>query len=126
LYLCRELLANSGSIFVQISNENVHRVRQLLDEVFGAINHCADIIYVKTSGAGSPSGGTTLLPETFDTVLWYAREKQATKYRQIYKLKELGQAGTTQYVMVELPDGSERRLTEQEVADPNVLPEGSR
>ena len=64
LTIARSLLADSGSIFVQIGNENVHRIRALMDEVFGAENFCGLINSAKTTGAGSPSGGTELIPET--------------------------------------------------------------
>lgn len=121
LYVCRELLAVSGSIFVQISDENVHRVRLVMDEVFGASNFVSQIAFVKTS---SQSG--ELLPSTSDFLLWYARDRENVKYRQVYRRKEFGGEGTGQYTWVELPDGVRRRLTPEETADLTSLPTGAR
>jgi adenine-specific DNA-methyltransferase len=70
LLLCRELLAPTGSIFVQISDENLHHVRELMDEVFGADNAVSVIPFVKTAGLGA-SG----LPVVCDYLLWYARDR---------------------------------------------------
>src|SRR5215208_5057195 len=81
----RDLLTESGSIFVQIGDENVHRVRAVMDEVFGQGNCLATIPYATT-------GGTTgdFLPSTFNYVLHYARERDSAKYRQLYLRKEFG------------------------------------
>ena len=67
LTVARDLLTDSGSVFVQIGDENVHLVRSVMDEVFGSEDFCGQISFVKTSGAGSPSGGTTLLPTSTPT-----------------------------------------------------------
>jgi adenine-specific DNA-methyltransferase len=96
--VARDLLTESGSIFVQIGNENVHRVWALMDEVFGEENFCALIEVQKTSGAGSPSIGTDVLASVMDYLVWFAKKKNAIKYRQIYREKVLGEEGTTQYV----------------------------
>src|SRR4051812_19335015 len=77
LTVARDLLAESGSIFVQIGDENVHRVRALLDEVFGDENCVAQISVKKTSGATTEN-----LPGTTDFVLWYAKDSDQLKYRQ--------------------------------------------
>lgn len=79
LTVARELLTDSGSIFVQIGDENVHRVRAVMDEVFGDANFAAQISVNKTSGLGS-----TLLAGTQDFILWYAKNKEAAKFRRIY------------------------------------------
>ncbi len=79
LILARELLTDSGSIFVQISDENLHRVRMVMDEVFGADNYAGQIIFRKTTGKGSE-----LLDNTYDLLLWYARDKARLKYYQPY------------------------------------------
>ncbi|MCF1742054.1 site-specific DNA-methyltransferase [Paradevosia shaoguanensis] len=97
LTVARELLTESGSIFVQIGDDNVHRVRSLMDEVFGAENSCGLIQVQKTSGAGSPAIGTDVLASVMDYVVWFAKNKEVVKYRQIYKPKVLGEEGTTQY-----------------------------
>jgi adenine-specific DNA-methyltransferase len=78
LSVARDLLADSGSIFVQIGDENVHRVRAVLDEVFGAGNFVAQIASTKTAGQTD-----TLLPSLFDTLLWYARDAKAVKFRRL-------------------------------------------
>lgn len=104
LTVARELLAESGSIFVQIGDENVHRVRAVMDEVFGHKNCLATIPYATT-------GGTTgdFLPSTFNYILHYARNRDNAKYRQLFLKKELGGDGASGYKNFELPDG--RRLS---------------
>lgn len=90
LTVARDLLTESGSVFVQIGDENVHRVRAMMDEVFGDEN-CVSIITVsKSSSTNSPSGKTLLLPSTSDFVLWYAKNADAVKYRPLYRDKEEG------------------------------------
>ena len=89
LLLARELLTESGSIFVQIGDENVHRVRALMDEAFGPENLCGQITYVKTS---TTTG--RLMPATADYVLWYARNSACVKFRPLYHIKELGGLGS--------------------------------
>lgn len=121
LLLCRDLLHESGSIFVQINDENLHLVRCLLDEVFGRENFVAVISFVKTSGKGG-----ALLDVVNDFLLWYARDKAQLKYRQLYLEKALGEEGARGYQHLELPDGARRRLTGQEVENPALLPEGAR
>lgn len=98
LVAARELLTESGSCFVQIGDENVHRVRALMDEVFGEENFCGQIQVQKTSGAGSPAIGTDVLAAVSDYVVWFSRSKKLVKYRQIYREKILGEEGTTQYI----------------------------
>ncbi|NKL98731.1 site-specific DNA-methyltransferase [Rhizobium leguminosarum] len=98
LMIARELLAESGSIFVQIGEDNVHRIRATLDEVFGAENCCGLIALQKTTGAGSPGIGTDVLASVMDYVIWFAKDKTRAKYRQVYREKVLGEEGTTQYV----------------------------
>jgi adenine-specific DNA-methyltransferase len=123
LLLTRELLTASGSVFVQISDENQHSVRQVLDEVFGADNFCGVITVKKTTGAGSPSIGTEVLPATTDFLLWYARNIEQVKYRQLY-LPRLGE-GWVNYDYVREPDGTHRRMTGEERESWSSLPPGS-
>ncbi|KGJ16643.1 site-specific DNA-methyltransferase [Paracoccus sanguinis] len=104
LTVARDLLAESGSIFVQIGDENVHRVRGLMDEVFGDENFCGQIMVQKTSGAGSPAIGTDVLAAVTDYVVWFAKKKEVVKYRQLYREKLLGEEGTTQYVNCRIRD----------------------
>src|SRR4029077_10075780 len=87
LSVARDLLAESGSIFVQIGDENVHLVRSLMDEVFGSENSCGFITFKKTTGSGSFSGGTNVLSAISDYLLWYAKDINHVKYRQLYREK---------------------------------------
>ena len=100
LAMARELLADTGSIFVQISDENLHRVRCVMDEVFGAANACAVIPFVTTSSQTSD-----LLPTTFDFLVWYAKDGESLKFNKLYKHKEIGKEGGTKYMNAELPSG---------------------
>ncbi len=114
LMLCREMLHPSGSIFVQISDENVHHVREVMDEVFGEENFVNLITVKKTSSASSD-----LLPTVSDYLLWYARDLRTLKYRQIYFTKAAGGVGASQYTWVESENGDRRSLKSNE--DPNDL-----
>lgn len=119
----RDLLTDTGSIFVQISDENVHRVRAVLDEVFGPGNFVSQIVLKTTSGAGSPSGGTLTLAAVHDTVIWYAKNKDIVKYRQIYFDKsEMDSAYL--YSRVISQDGCERSASEDELSGSRLLAEG--
>src|SRR5579862_2680470 len=82
LTVARDLLAESGSIFVQIGDENVHRVRAVLDEVFGDDNFCRHIVFYKTTGKGSQ-----ILDSTYDVLLWFAKNREMAKYRASYELR---------------------------------------
>ena len=104
LLLARDLLSESGSVFVQISDENVHLIRGLMDEVFGTSNFCNMISFVKTGGKASQ-----LLDTVDDFLLWYARDKEKVKYHQLYFPKEFGGERTSSYIWIESPDGQERR-----------------
>jgi adenine-specific DNA-methyltransferase len=79
LTVARDLLTDSGSIFVQIGDENVHRVRALMDEVFGDANFVSQSIFRKTTGKAS-----SYLDNTYDVVLWYSKDRDRTKYRTLY------------------------------------------
>ena len=118
LTVARDLLTDSGSIFVQIGDENVHRVRALMDELFGDENFCSQISFVKTSGMS-----TLLLSNVSDFILWYAKDKTSCKYRQMFSRKVLGQEGTTQYVMAEdTRTLSVRRLMKEERTNGSIIP----
>jgi adenine-specific DNA-methyltransferase len=82
LTVARDLLTESGSIFVQIGDENVHRVRALMDEVFGEDNFCSQIVYQK-----APYATSILLPPVYDTLLWYAKDNKQVKYRELFEEK---------------------------------------
>ncbi|MEX2375061.1 MAG: site-specific DNA-methyltransferase [Dehalococcoidia bacterium] len=119
LYLCRELLTSSGSCFVQCSDENVHRMRQLLDEVFGAENFVAQISFRTKIPLRN-----TLMAGICDYLCWYARDKGRVKYHKIYTDRPVGTG--TQFTRVELLDGSRRSLEDEEREDTSLLPEGSK
>ena len=124
LLLARELLHESGSCFVQIGDENVHRVGVVMDEIFGAGNRVATISYATTGGSSANT-----LPQVADYLLWYAKDGKGAKYRQLYE--PLTRADVIDYfnwdVMVELPDGQRRKPTLEERFDPDrYLPEGVR
>lgn len=120
LYLCREMLAASGSIFLQMGDENAHITRTVLDEVFGASNFVSEIVFYKTSGKGG-----TGLGAVYDRLLWYAKNKTDLKYRQLY-LPRPSHTLEEQYNLVELPDGAVRRMNEEELDGTHLLPVGGR
>jgi len=112
LIVARELLADTGSIFVQISDENVHLLRNVMDEVFGGANCLSQITFKKTS---SSSGN--LLSTVADYLVWYARDATKVKYRQLFTPKQLGESGADQYTWADVGNGGERRrLSQPELA----------
>jgi adenine-specific DNA-methyltransferase len=121
LTVARDLLHESGSIFVQIGDENVHRVRALMDEVFGDENFVSSITVAKTSGQTSE-----MLPNVSDHVLWYARRSDNAKYRPFLLSKEFGVAGAAGYGKVETSDGIRRSLGIAEKNLSSAIPEGAR
>ncbi|MBI4669481.1 MAG: site-specific DNA-methyltransferase, partial [Elusimicrobia bacterium] len=122
LTVTRELLAESGSIFMQIGDENVHLVRNLLDEVFGSENFCAVVTFTKATAQSSE-----LLSSASDYLLWYAKNKTGVKSRSLYWPKQAGAIGATNYVNVESPDGKTwKPLTASEKQDPTQISEGWR
>ena len=100
LMLSRELLSESGSVFVQISDENLHHVTELMGEVFGADNFISLITFAKTSSATS---GT--LASTSDYLVWFAKDRSQMKYRQVYNMKEIGGLGASGYTSYETASG---------------------
>ena len=122
LLLARDLLTPSGSIFVQISDENLHHVRELMDEVFGTENFVASIAAVKTSGLGVSQG----LASEFDYVLWYAKDRALLKSRDVYVPREIDEQNAAIFSSVELDDGSRRRISIEERRGERQLPNGAR
>lgn len=120
LIAARELLAESGSCFVQIGDQNVHLVRLLMDEVLGSDNFFSQITFAKTSSSTSLFGGTT------DVVLWYAKDRTVLKFRRLFHVKTTGGVGGSGYTRVQLPDGTARPLTKAEAFDNALLPERAR
>ena len=117
LVVARELLTDSGSCFVQIGDENVHRVRALMDEVFGEENFVSQIVVVKSSGLGANT-----LPRQNDFILMYAKSIANLKYRQLHRTKSLGGEGASAYQYVKKKDGQIRRLTTEEKENPSIIP----
>jgi adenine-specific DNA-methyltransferase len=111
LTVARDLLTESGSIFVQIGDENVHRVRAVMDEVFGEENCCGQITVMKTAGQSSE-----LIAGTADFLLWFSKQRASVKFRNplLGKGFEADKSGV--YKWVRERDGSVRPLTEEERA----------
>ena len=121
LTVARDLLTDSGSIFVQIGDENVHRVRALMDEVFGEQTVIAQIIAEKTSGQTQD-----FIPSVVDYILWYAKNPDHAKYRPIWTSKSAEHAGFTEYSRIELPDLARRTMNVSEKSDGAAIPASSR
>jgi adenine-specific DNA-methyltransferase len=115
LTVARDLLGDTGSIFVQIGEENLHRVRALLDEIFGADSFFAQISFVKAGALGA-SG----LPRRLDYILWYGKTNDGVKFRKSLIAKSLDDLG--QYTQVANDDGSLRPLTKEEKRIPDQIP----
>ena len=114
LTVARDLLSDSGSIFVQIGDENVHRVRALMDEVFGVDNFVSEIVFAKTTGQT-----TDLLAPSFDILLWFAKKKETVKYRRLFREKTVGGEGAVVYTQIEDEHLQRRRLSPEEIARGN-------
>lgn len=120
LYLARELLAPRGSVFVQISDENMHVARCLLDEVFGRSNFVAVIPFRKKT---MPLG-TTLLEQMSDFLLWYAKDVQEIAFNKLYLEQDV--EGEFHHCWYELPDGTRHRMTSEQLNNHSLLPTGAR
>jgi adenine-specific DNA-methyltransferase len=118
LTIARDLLAESGSIFIQIGDENLHRVRALMDEVFGADNSLSLITFKKTAGLGTDG-----ISNVCDYLIWYGKNKLATKLRSTYVQQDF--SDDPNYVWISHPSGEKRRLTREEAAS-GTIPEGWR
>jgi adenine-specific DNA-methyltransferase len=121
LIAARELLAISGSLFLQIGDENVHRVRCVLEDVFGTENFIAQIA-TKTSGGSTGA----YLSGVVDHVLWFGKDSSFTKYKPLFNSKQLGEDGADKYTRVRLRDLRSRSLSPAERNRECNLPEGSR
>ena len=121
LYLCRELLSETGVVFVQIGEDACHQARGLLDEAFGAANYVRQVVFKKTGGKSSG-----ILDNTYDVLLWYAKDLAAFKprYHQIYT--ERNEIDADQYRWLELPDGSAVQLTKDQLQGTSPIPKGRR
>jgi len=121
LTVARDLLNVSGSVFVQIGDENVHRVRALLDEVFRPENFVVQIGFAKTTGSTSDA-----ISAVFDTILWFAKDRQYLKVRKLYWAQTPGDEGAREYKRVELPDGTLSSIGSFRVGNKTILPEGAK
>ena len=113
LTIARELLADSGSVFVQIGDENVHRVRAVMDEVFGDDNFLIDIKFRTTTNRTAE-----FVPSIFDSILMYAKDRERCKFRRLFLSKEYDDVSEDSYGCVEISKFSWRRLTKSEKANP--------
>ena len=120
LLLARELLTDSGSCFVQISDENVHLVRGVMDEVFGRENFVSLIPFIKTSSKGEKH-----LDTINDFLIWYAKQKDNLKFHQLYTERSQKSLDSA-YNWIEMPDGEFRRLTAMEIRGDANMPDGRR
>lgn len=119
LLLAIETLHESGSCFVQIGDENIHHIREIMDEVFGIENFVSLITVRKTLPLGSSGlGGVS------DYLIWYAKDKTKFKYHQLYVSK--GEKEGSPYSNVMLKDGTIRKATKEETVNPNLLPKGAK
>ena len=119
LSVAKGLLTESGSVFVQIGDENVHRLRALLDEIFGDANFCAQVVFRKTTGKGS-----ALLDNSYDAILWYCKDKTNVKYRELYD--ERSYIGDVNLRHLELSNGIHSSMTDGQLAGLDPLPAGAR
>ena len=119
LTVAKDLLTESGSVFVQIGDENVHLVRSLMDEVFGSQNFVSQVVFRKTTGKGGE-----LLDNTYDVLLWYSKTRDEVKYRELYEPRTVQDDSNLRFV--ELADGARRAMTSGESAGAVELPRGSR
>jgi adenine-specific DNA-methyltransferase len=115
LVVARDLLTETGSVFVQIGDENVHLVRSLIDEVFGSENFVSQILFRKTGGLKSRG-----LASVGDYLLWYAKKSDQVKYRQLYLQKTPGLPGATQFKYFLTQDGTLKELSPTEMANANA------
>lgn len=120
MLLAKELLAESGSIFLQISDKNLHHVKEVMDEVFGESNFIALIPFRKKT----MPFGTTYIEQMADFLIWYGKSKGLTQYSALYK--KVSVEGEFHHCWYELPDGSRHRMTTQQVDNHALLPKGAR
>lgn len=120
MLIAKELLSESGSVFVQISDDNIHHVREILDEVFGPENYAGQIAFFKTS-----SQSTTKIPSVCDYLLVYAKNKERQTFTALSAPKKPGDIGAKQYTSIFSPDFSEmRKMTEAELSGEDQIPGG--
>jgi adenine-specific DNA-methyltransferase len=114
LAVAKDLLTESGSVFVQIGDDNVHLVRSLMDEVFGSENFVSLITFRTTSGFAQSAA----LPREGNYLVWYGRDATVVKYRALYRTRALADDVGARYGRIELPDGTRRPMTANELKSP--------
>lgn len=120
LRVCRELLTDSGSIFVQISDENMHFLRNLMDDIFGVLNFVAIIPFRKTGGFSA-----TKIDTVVDFLLWYAKNADAVYVNNLFK-KKSEETITNQYKIIEKPNGEIEKLKSGHLRGDVPIPDGKR
>lgn len=126
LVASKELLTPSGSIFVQIGDENLDLIASVLNEVFGKQNKVGIIAFSKSSGTSSPDAKTNVISKTCDYLLWYARDLSQIKYRQLFSDKRDGASTDDAYSWLELASGIRVQMTAAQLDGTDSLPEGGR
>ncbi len=121
LTVARDLLADSGSIFVQIGDENVHRVRALMDEVFGDENCVSVITLKKTAGQDE-----RLLNNVADYIIWFARSKPSIKFRSLFGIRYSNLQDLGQYSRIQMIDGTRRSVSPDDFDSHGDLQAGGR
>lgn len=121
LTVARDLLVDSGSVFVQIGDENVHRVRAVMDEIFGDENFVSLITTKKSGGMGQE-----YIDNISDYIIWYAKNRSVMKFRPLLEEKNLLNGAGERYRSVQSEDGRTRPITKAELADEKSLEEGAR
>lgn len=119
LFLCREMLADSGSLFFQIGDENSQRARLLLDEVFGSQNFVSQIIFRKTTGKGGAR-----LDNTYDLILWYAKDIERVRVNSLYRARSF--VDDQNFRSVQETSGHRRPISRQELDVPEKMDLGLR
>jgi adenine-specific DNA-methyltransferase len=119
-FLAKELLKEEGSVFLQISDKNIHLIRNIFDEVFGSDNFVSIISYSTTGGFSSSS-----LSRTGDYIIWYCKNKSKIQFNNLYTAKEVADAVKDDYDQLETPSGRRRALTAEEKRDPAKIPADS-
>jgi adenine-specific DNA-methyltransferase len=121
LLLAKELLHESGSVFVQISDENLHHVREIMDEVLGGNNFISVITTKKTGGMGE-----AFIDNVSDYLLWFSKDKTKCKFNPLFLPKELGVGGGARYNQLQFQNGFCRGMTKAEKEAPELLPSDAR
>lgn len=120
ILIAKDLLSETGSIFIQIGDENVHRVRILLDEIFGEKNYVTSIYFRKTGSQSDDNLGSA-----FDTILWYAKDKSVYKFNKLSITGVNPEVDEKYYTNILLPNGKRRKMTAEERSHQISIPAGS-